>query len=54
MTGTIPILRYVHGLCARWIGTDFKLKDADHGEGGRIYDPRGRTYKSATTSFGNT
>lgn len=37
------------------IGTDFKLKDADHGENGRIYDPAtGKTYKSSISSDGNT
>ena len=49
-----PALR-TRPVCKMDIGTDFKLKDADHGEGGRIYDPAsGKTYKSAITSVGNT
>ena len=36
-------------------GTGFKLKDADHGVNGRIYDPEtGKTYKSEMSSEGNT
>lgn len=35
------------------IGAEFTLKDADHGETGRIYDPAsGKTYKSAIRSDG--
>jgi len=41
-------------ICKMDIGTGFKLKDADHGVDGRIYDPEsGKTYKSVMTSEGN-
>ena len=49
-----PALR-TRPICKMDIGTGFKLKDADHGENGRVYDPAtGKTYKSAMTSDGNT
>lgn len=49
-----PALR-TRPVCKMDIGTGFKLKDADHGEDGKIYDPAtGKTYKSAITSDGNT
>ncbi len=42
-------------ICKLNIGTDFDLKDADHAENGRVYDPEiGKTYKSAMFSEGNT
>lgn len=48
-----PSLR-TRPVCRLNIGTGFKLKDADHGEDGRIYDPEnGKTYKSTITSAGN-
>ena len=48
-----PALR-ARPVCKMDIGTGFRLKDANHGEGGRIYDPEsGKTYKSAITSDGN-
>ncbi|WP_419805569.1 DUF2147 domain-containing protein [Terriglobus sp.] len=41
-------------VCQLVIGTEFDLKDADHAENGRIYDPEsGKTYKSVLTSDGN-
>ena len=41
-------------ICKLQIGTGFRMKDADHGENGRIYDPEsGKTYKSVLTSEGN-
>lgn len=41
-------------VCKMVIGTGFTLKDADHGENGRIYDPEsGKTYKSVIASDGN-
>ena len=49
-----PALR-TRPICKMDIGTGFKLKDADHGEGGRIYDPEsGKTYRSVMASDGNT
>ncbi len=49
-----PALR-ARPVCHIDIGTDFKLKDANHGEDGKIYDPAsGKTYKSAISSDGNT
>ena len=48
-----PSLR-TRPVCRLTIGTGFKLRDADHGEDGRIYDPEsGKTYRSAITSDGN-
>lgn len=42
-------------VCKMDIGTGFELKDADHGEKGRIYDPEsGKTYKASMSSDGNT
>ena len=42
-------------ICQLVIGTGFDLKDADHAENGKIYDPEsGKTYKSVLTSDGNT
>ena len=41
-------------ICHLDIGTELKLKDPDHAENGRIYDPAtGKTYKSAIASTGN-
>ena len=41
-------------ICKLTIGTGFNLKDPDHGEDGRIYDPEsGKTYKAAMSSEGN-
>ena len=49
-----PALR-TRPVCKMVIGTGFTLKDADHGENGRIYDPEsGKTYKSVIASDGNT
>lgn len=48
-----PALR-TRPVCHLDIGSGFQLKDADHGEDGRIYDPEtGKTYKSAISSDGN-
>lgn len=48
-----PALR-ARPVCKLDIGTGFKLKDANHGVDGRIYDPEsGKTYKSVITSDGN-
>ena len=42
-------------VCKMVIGNGFVLKDADHGENGRIYDPEsGKTYRSVIASEGNT
>ena len=42
-------------ICKIDIGTGFRLKDANHAENGRIYDPEsGKTYKSQMSSDGNT
>ncbi len=42
-------------VCKMEIGSGFELKDADHGEKGRIYDPEsGKTYKASISSDGNT
>ena len=42
-------------ICKLDIGTGFKLKDADHGVDGRVYDPEsGKTYKAVMTSDGNS
>lgn len=42
-------------VCKMDIGTGFQLKDDDHAQGGRIYDPEtGKTYKSVLISDGNT
>ena len=49
-----PTLR-TRAICKMDIGTEFKLKDADHAVDGRIYDPEsGKTYKSVISSDGNT
>lgn len=49
-----PSLR-TRPICKMDIGTSFKLKDPNHGENGRIYDPEsGKTYKSTISSDGNT
>ncbi len=49
-----PALR-TRPVCQMNIGTGFKLKDANHADGGRIYDPAtGKTYKSVMSSDGNT
>lgn len=49
-----PALR-TRPICKMDIGTEFVLKDADHGENGKIYDPEsGKTYKSVIASDGNT
>lgn len=41
-------------VCKLDIGTGFKLKDPDHAEDGRIYDPEtGKTYKSVISSDGD-
>lgn len=49
-----PALR-TRPVCRMYIGTSFRLEDANHGEDGRIYDPAsGKTYKSAISSDGNT
>lgn len=49
-----PALR-TRPVCKMDIGTGFQLKDADHGENGRIHDPAtGKTYKSAISSDRNT
>ena len=49
-----PALR-TQPICKLQMGTGFELKDADHADKGRIYDPAtGKTYKSAITSDGNT
>ncbi len=48
-----PSLR-ARPVCKLVIGTAFDLKDANHAEDGRIYDPEsGKTYKSVMTSDGN-
>ncbi len=42
-------------VCKIDIGTGFTLKDADHAENGKVYDPEsGKTYKSVISSEGNT
>ena len=42
-------------VCHLDIGTELKLKDPDHAENGKIYDPAtGKTYRSALASTGNT
>ena len=42
-------------LCGLRIGQDFKQTDAQHAEGGHIYDPKsGRTYSGSMTSEGDT
>ena len=42
-------------ICHLNIGTELKLKDPDHAEDGRIYDPAtGKTYRSALSSNANT
>ena len=49
-----PALR-TRPVCHMDIGTEFTMKDPDHGDNGRIYDPAtGKTYKSSLTSEGNT
>lgn len=49
-----PSLR-TRPICKMDIGTEFKLKDADHAVNGRIYGPEsGKTYKSVLSSNGNT
>lgn len=49
-----PALR-TRPVCKMDIGTGFELKDADHGEHGKIYDPEsGKTYKAVISSDGNT
>lgn len=49
-----PSLR-TRPVCQMQIGTGFDLKDANHGEHGRIYDPEsGKTYKADFSSEGNT
>lgn len=49
-----PALR-TRPVCKMDIGTSFQLRDGDHGENGKIYDPAsGKTYKSAIVSKGNT
>lgn len=49
-----PALR-TRPVCQMDIGTGFQLRDPDHGENGRIYDPEtGKTYKSVIASDGNT
>lgn len=41
-------------VCQLQIGTGFTLKDPDHAENGRIYDPEsGKTYKSVMSADGN-
>ena len=41
-------------VCKLDIGTDFVLKDPDHAESGKIYDPEsGKTYKSVMSSENN-
>ncbi len=48
-----PALR-TRPVCHLNIGTDLKLKDANHAENGKIYDPEtGKTYRSAISSHGN-
>ena len=48
-----PALR-TRPVCKMEIGSGFDLKDANHGEHGRIYDPEsGKTYKAAIVSNGN-
>ncbi len=42
-------------VCRMNIGSGFELKDDDHAEKGRIYDPEaGKTYKASMSSDGNT
>ncbi len=42
-------------LCGLRIGQDFKQADAQHAEGGHIYDPKsGRTYSGSMTAEGST
>ncbi|MBV8854296.1 MAG: DUF2147 domain-containing protein [Sinobacteraceae bacterium] len=42
-------------LCGLRIGQDFKQIDAQHAEGGHIYDPKsGRTYSGSMTAEGNS
>ena len=49
-----PSLR-TRPICKMDIGTGFRLKDANHAENGRIYDPEsGKTYKAELSSDGNT
>jgi uncharacterized protein (DUF2147 family) len=41
-------------LCGLRIGTGFIEKDAQHAEGGRLYDPKtGRTYRGSMTAQGD-
>ena len=49
-----PVLRS-RPICKMEIGSDFQLKDMEHGEKGRIYDPEsGKTYKAVMVSDANT
>ena len=48
-----PALR-TRPVCQLDIGTSFELKDPNHGEKGKIYDPAtGKTYKAVMSSDGN-
>ncbi len=41
-------------VCHLDIGTELKLTDPNHAEGGKIYDPEaGKTYRSSISSRGN-